>query len=149
MPIKWCSEQPSKTLEEFYQEVSANTAYDTIGVGKAMLRLIDVINQLFKETLIWGLTSHERMILQNVDNSASEWYVVIIGSELGVAGLPEYRFEYLVPSDKRLWKNALMTGEARSLAEAENYLLIAMRESGGLQDNVELHQLLAERKLLT
>ena len=129
--------------------MSIQTSYDVTGVGKAMLRFIDVINDLFKETLIWGLTSHARMVLQNADDSASEWYVTIIGSGLGVAELAEYYFEYLVPPDKQPWANAHMKGEASSLAEAEKYLLIAMHESRGWEGNEELQRLMVKRSLVS
>jgi hypothetical protein len=135
-------------LEEFYLERSANTAYDVTGVGKGMLRLIDMIKKLFKETLIWGLTSHARLLLLNTDGSASPWYVAMVGSSLEITGIPDYQFEYLVPADKQPWANAQMKGEAANLAEAERYLLIAMYESQGWEGNKELNRLMVERGLV-
>ena len=107
-----------------------------------MLRLIDVINGLFKQTQIWGLTSHARLILQNTDDSATGSYVTISSS-----GQNYYHVEYLLPVDKQPWSYAQVSGQAQSLTEAENYLLIAMRESEGWVGNEELNRLLAERNL--
>jgi hypothetical protein len=142
MPISRCSEQSRCSLEEFYQEMSANKAYDPIDAGGAMIQFIGVINSLFKQTQIWGLTSHDRLILQSVDNSASVCYVMISS-----IGHDYYFFEYLLPANKRPWSDALVRGETQSLADAEKYLLIAMRESEGWVGNEELDRLLAERNL--
>jgi hypothetical protein len=89
-----------------------------------------------------GLTSHSRLILQSADDSASEWYVTI-----NSIGPDYYFFEYLLPANRRPWRNAQVRGEAQSLADAEKYLLIAMRESEGWVGNEELNKLLAERNL--
>ncbi|GAB4048698.1 hypothetical protein [Spirosoma litoris] len=142
MPIKRCSEQKRCTLEEFYIELSETSANAYVDVGKAMLAFVDLINDTFKETLIWGLTSHARLILQTKDDSAADSLVVISN-----IGTKEYYFEYLIPADKRPWKYAYVRGEAYSLAEAKKYLLIAMRESEGWIDNAELRQLLIENGL--
>lgn len=107
-----------------------------------MIQLIGSIDNLFEQTQIWGLTSHARLILQNTDDSASDWYVTI-----GSIGHNYYFFEYLLPTSKRPWGNAQVKGETQSLAEAENYLLIAMRESEGWVGNEELNRLLTERSL--
>jgi hypothetical protein len=142
MPITRCSQQSNSSLEEFYQEVSANKVYDPNDAGGAMIQLISVMNNLFKQTQIWGLTSHARLVLLNLDDSASDWYVTV-----GSIGHNYYFFEYLLPINKQPWSNAQVKGETQSLAQAENYLLIAMRESEGWVGNKELNSLLAERNL--
>lgn len=147
MPIKRCTEQSSGTLEEFYLRFSQNDESYFVDVGKSMLRFIDVVDRLFKKTLIWGLTSHANLLLQNTDDSASPCYVVIRCSEFSAPDLNEYYFEYLIPADKRPWENAYVTGKAASWAHVENYLLIAMRESKGWVGNEELDKLLTERNL--
>jgi hypothetical protein len=142
MPITRCSEQSRCSLKEFYQEIAANKVYDPANAGGAMLEVLELINTLFKQTKIWGLTSHARLVLQNTDDSASGWYVT-----LGSAGQGYYYIEYLLPVNKQPWSNAQVKGEAWSLGEVENYLLIAMRESEGWLGNEELNKLLAERNL--
>lgn len=125
------------TIEEFYLDIAIEEAK----VGEAMLQLIEVINSIFKETVVWGLTSHYRLVLQTIDESRAEWYV-IVASSVGY-----YYFEYLLPASKQPWENAYVRGEAYSLEEAKRYLLIAMRESGGWSDNEELRSSLLEYKL--
>jgi hypothetical protein len=142
MPITRCSEQSRCSLEEFYQEIAANKVYDPADAGGAMLKLLKLINTLFKQTQIWGLTSHASLLLQTTDDSASGWYVAI-----GSSGQDYYYLEYLLPVNKQPWCNAQVRGEVQSLAEAEKYLLIAMRESEGWLGNEELYKLLAERNL--
>ncbi|RPE05928.1 hypothetical protein EGT74_26600 [Chitinophaga lutea] len=134
MPICRCSAQTSKSLKEFYTEVSSE---DNSGVGgQQMLILIDMIDQLFVETALWGLTSHYDLVILPKDDWKSDWYVKVLASSFG-----EYRFEYLLPENKRPWKNAVVIGVATNLAEAKKYLLIAMLESEGWQGNTELKKL--------
>ncbi|MGI4875384.1 MAG: hypothetical protein ACRYFX_29880 [Janthinobacterium lividum] len=103
-----------------------------------MLRLLQRINELFVDTQLWGLTSLYRLVIQQADDWTSDWLVTI------AAGMDStYRLEYLLPASARPWPQATVHGEAETLAEAERYLLIAMRESRGWADNAELSALLA------
>ncbi|WP_123849577.1 hypothetical protein [Chitinophaga lutea] len=95
-----------------------------------------MIDQLFVETALWGLTSHYDLVILPKDDWKSDWYVKVLASSFG-----EYRFEYLLPENKRPWKNAVVIGVATNLAEAKKYLLIAMLESEGWQGNTELKKL--------
>jgi len=108
--------------------------------GQAMLDLIDAINQHFMETRIWGLTSHDTLLLQTDDNWESGWYVAINN-----IGTKEYYFEYRIPKDKCPWPHATVKGMAPTLADSVKYLAIAMNESGGWQDNKEVKRLLEEK----
>lgn len=137
MPVVRRSEQSSMTIEEFYLAIAIEEAK----VGEAMLQLIEIINSIFKQTVVWGLTSHYRLVLQTIDESCAEWYV-IVASSVGY-----YYFEYLLPASKQPWENAYVRGEAHSLEEARRYLLIAMRESDGWSDNEELQKALSEHQL--
>lgn len=136
MPIKRSSDQPSMTLEEFYIDLSETSTNHYKDVGLEMLRFVQLINGMFKETLIYGLISHARLVLQNVDDWKFPWYVIV--SNLG----SDYYFEYLLPSDKQPWENAYVSGKANTIEEAKMYLLIAMNECGGWADNSELKQLM-------
>lgn len=64
MPITVCKNHSSKSLIEIYEEI-AN--YDNNPIwknkSKAMIDLIHLINQIFTDTQIWGLTSHDRLVL--------------------------------------------------------------------------------------
>jgi hypothetical protein len=77
MPIKRNSHQNNITLEEFYLDLSATSANAYIDVGKEMLLFIEMINQTFKETLLWGLTSHARLVIQNVDYWNADWLITV------------------------------------------------------------------------
>ena len=138
MPITVCKNHSSKSLIGIYEEV-AN--YDNNPVwkikSKAMIDLINQINEIFTDTQLWGLTSHDRLVLLSENNWDSKWHVIIenIGSK-------EYYFEYLIPENKSPWENGTTKGVARSLDEAKKYLGIAMRESEGWKGNTELENLL-------
>jgi len=139
MPIKRCTEQKSITLEAFYNELLeiSNGAYPLI--CKRMLIFLEIINELFHETILWAHTSHARLVLHKIDDLTSSHFVTISN-----AGTAEYYFEYLIPKRNRPWENAMVRGEAKNLEEAKKYLLIAMRESEGWVDNKELDKLLKE-----
>ena len=146
MPITRCTEQSGDSLEEFYQLISENKAYDRTGVGDAMLQLLEAMNNLFKQTQLWGVTSHARLILVNANDTSSNWYVTVSSVGSG-AGYAFYRIDYLLPLAKRPWQYAQVTGEVDTLAQAINHVLIAMRESEGWVGNEELTRLLSERNL--
>lgn len=124
-------------------EISEREGHQLLDPSKGMLALIAIINRLFKETTIWGLTSHYRLILKNTDESARYGDFVIISSH----NTDSYFFEYLLPEAKSPWEFAYVRGEATSLKQAKDYLLIAMRESGGWSDNAELWNLLHANEL--
>ena len=139
MPIKRSSAQAGQTLEEFYSDLTKEgNKITTIDTGKSMLLFIDMINKIFRETMIWGLTSHYRLVIQAKEQWNSDWYVIVY-----CIGTHEYYFEYLMPLEKRPWPYATVNGTAQSLNEAKNYLLIAMVESEGWMNNSELKNLVA------
>ena len=127
MPITRCSDQPSKTLAEFYSSIGLEASSEAV-----MLSVLDMIDSTFKRTEIYGLTSHTTLILLREDSSWSPWYVKVYGSE------GEYYIEYLLPPSKRPWSHAYVSGTAKSLPEFRDMLLIAMRESEGWLDCEEL-----------
>ena len=139
MPIKRCSDQKAITLEAFYKDVSKHHNQKPFDVGEKMLSLLKLINELFTNTQLWGLTSHYRLVIQSEDNWKSDWLIII--SNIGV---DEYYFEYLIPTHKSPWPNAMVRGEAKNIEDAKRYLLIAMRESEGWVGNKELDKLLKE-----
>ena len=108
MPITRNSDQRSKTLEEFYLEVSQQESY-TIN-GKLMLDLLKMVNNTFQDTQLWGLTSLHRLVIQKENYWGSPWYIII-----NCAG-NEYNFEYLMPEDKSPWSGARVIGVATTLA---------------------------------
>lgn len=60
-----------------------------------MLDFLDMIDQNFKQTKIWGLTSHDTLLLLAGDNWESGRLVAI--SNIGTTGC---HFEYRIPEYK-------------------------------------------------
>ena len=144
MPLLGNSEQnKTRTIEDFYRDLTndkSNAVWEKI--GKNMLAFIDLINQSFLETEIWGLTSHAHLVLQTQDRWDSDGYVTV-----SCIGSNEYYFEYRLPKEKSPWEYATVKGVARDFSEAKKYLLIAMKESEGWKGNKELENLLLENGL--
>jgi hypothetical protein len=138
MPLVCNTDHSKMTLEEIYIDLSKTSTNSYADVGREMLRLVQFINEIFKDTSIWGLTSHDRLVLQNADDWESPWYVIVAN-----IGTKEYYFEYLLPTDKQPWEIAYVRGQANTFDEAKRYLLIAMNESEGWANNNELKRLLA------
>ncbi|MDO7876749.1 hypothetical protein Q5H93_18535 [Hymenobacter sp. ASUV-10] len=123
-------------MEQFYVQIGEGNSHSQ-DVAENMLRFLAMVNEMFKETQLWGLTSLARLVIQNASNWESSWFIIVVS-----AGAQEYYVEYLLPADKSPWKGAYVKGEAASLEEAKKYLLIAMRESQGWVGNQELARLL-------
>lgn len=138
MPIIRCKDQKRQTLEEFYSEWASDKNQLSADLGKSMLAIIDLINNTFIETEIYGLTSHAHLLLLSQDSSDSDRLVSIIAN-----GLQEFHVEYLIPKEKQPWSNATVKGATKSLDEFRNYIIIAMTESRGWKDNDELKRLYA------
>jgi hypothetical protein len=142
MPIKRSSEQQRKTLTEFYIDLSATSTNSYVDIGKEMLNLVQLIDKTFEDTLIWGLTSHDRLVIKNADDWKAPWYIIISN-----IGTKEYYFEYLLPTEKQPWENAYVRGQANNIEEAKRYLLIAMDKCEGWTDNLELKKLLLDNNI--
>ena len=105
-----------------------------------MLSIIDLVNNTFFETKIYGLTSHSRLLFLSQDRSDSDWVVTVI------ANGQEFYIEYLIPKEKQPWVNATVKGVTKSLDEFMDYIIIAMNESQGWKDNNELRRLYLQIK---
>ena len=74
MPITACTKHSKKSLIELYKELGE---YDKNPVWKirstAMIELINLINENFENTQIWGLTSHDRLVLLTENNWESNY----------------------------------------------------------------------------
>ena len=148
MPLIRCSEQKSLTLEEFYKEFIPNKVDTFADVGTPMLNVLRLINDTFKETTIYGLTSHATLLLLNKDSSLSPWFVALNGLETSPNGQRnEYYIEYLMTEDKQPWPHAKIKGGTTSLDELKNIIIIAMTESEGWTDSNELKTLYDKLKL--
>lgn len=142
MPLIRCSEQKRLTLEEFYKEFIPNKIDTFADVGTPMLNVLKLINDTFKETTIYGLTSHATLLLLNRDSSLNPWFVALNGLETLPNGQRnEYYIEYLMTSDKQPWPDARIKGATTSLGELRKYIIIAMYECKGWSDSDEITEL--------
>ena len=137
MPIIRITDQKKETLEEFYKELTNEKA--TIvenGIGKTMLSFLSMVNNTFLNTTIYGFTSHYSLCIKSEDHWESDFYVVIQGY-----GDQKFQLEYKMPETKSPWKYAMVKGQANTIEEAKDFLIIAMAESGGWTNNKELRNL--------
>lgn len=142
MPIIRCSEQKRLTLDEFYQELIPKKIDSFVDVGTPMLHVLKLVNNTFKETTIYGLTSHATLLFLNQDSSLSPWFVALNGLETSPNGQRnEYYIEYQMTADKQPWPDAIIKGGTTSLDELRKYIIIAMYESKGWSDSNELREL--------
>ena len=142
MPLIRCTEQKRTTLEEFYKEFIPNKTDTFADSGTPMLNVLKLINDTFKETTIYGLTSHATLLLLNEDSSLSPWFVALNGLNTSSNDeRHEYYIEYQMPSDKQPWPDAIVKGGTIYLDELRNYIIIAMTESKGWSDSNELKEL--------
>jgi hypothetical protein len=140
MPIIRCKDQKRGTLEEFYSEWASEKNQVSADLGKSMLSIIDLVNSMFIETKIYGLTSHAHLLFLSQDRSDSDRFVTVI------ANGQEYYIEYLIPEDKQPRKDATVKGATKSLDEFKDYIIIAMNESQGWKDSDELKRLYLQIK---
>lgn len=137
MPINRSSDQKSKTLEEFYQELTSDQATVVENeIGKAMLAFISMVNNTFIKTTLYGLTSHYSLIIQRTNHWEDGWFVKVQS-----IGDKNFQFHYKMPEIRSPWNYATVHGQANSIEEARDFLIIAMTESEGWQDNKELRKL--------
>lgn len=142
MPLIRCSAQKNITLEAFYKEFIPDESDTIEDIGTPMIDVIHLINRLFKDTVIYGLTSHATLLLHNQDEVLGSWLVSLVGyvSRLEKKVM-EYYIEYVMPPDIAPWPGALVRGRVTTLEELEKYLIIAMKASGGWSDCEELKNL--------
>lgn len=139
MPIVRRFEQKKGTLEEFYKEFIPKPE-DQIGDGGTpMLEVLESINTNFKETVLYGLTSHASLLLFSNDHEDSDYYIVINAFRSNYYG--EYRIKYVIPENDSPWKGATVNGSSRTLDEFEKMIIISMYKSGGWKNNIEVENL--------
>lgn len=143
MPIQRSPVQGRQTLAEYYQQLTTSPSLVDQLAGQQMLQLLEVLDDLFPQMALWGLTSMARLGLSPDPEFTNAWFVL-----LSSAILPDaYQLEYLLPASKRPWEQAVVQGQSHSVAETKRYLLIAMRESEGWVGNQEFEAVLAQHGL--
>jgi len=137
MPIIRSSDQKSKTLEEFYKELTSdNMTMVENEIGKVMSDFISMLNETFINTTLYGLTSHDSLVIQATDNWEDDWFVTVY-----CMGDKKIQFEYKMSKKQSPWNYAVVKGQANTIDEAKDFLIIAMTESEGWSDNKELRKL--------
>ena len=137
------------TLEDFFKSLIPNNIETFANIGSPMLIVLDIINGFFKETEIYGLTSHGTLLLLNKNSSLSPWFVSIKGIKTNPNNeRNEYQIEYLMTKDKQIWENTTVSGTTTSLDKLKKLIIIAMTESEGWKDNIELENLYIEMNRL-
>jgi hypothetical protein len=127
MELERCKDQPSKTLDEFYEQLATSDDESARASGNSMLALIARLRALPDERCVWGLTSLHRLCLLAHDTYKSPWFVIV------AAVSDRYFIEYLMPAAVAPWPEARVQGEAGSEDEAIRMILIAMERSEGWQ----------------
>jgi hypothetical protein len=127
MALRRASCQPSKTLDKFYQELDglpSDNCYSS--VGHEMLRLLPALGHALEHVDVWGLTSHERLCLLARDDYTSPWFVI-------VRAVPPdgFQIRYLMPEKETPWPDAYVEGTAPTVAQACDFVVTAIKRSGG------------------
>jgi hypothetical protein len=142
MPLIQCTEQSRQSLEDFYKSFIPDMVNTFVDIGSPMLNVIKLINNTFKNTVIYGLTSHATLQLLNKDSPFSPSLVALNGLQTAPNGQRnEYFIEYLMTADKQPWPFAKVRGVTTTLDDLRCYIIIAMTESKGWTDSNELKEL--------
>lgn len=129
MRLTGCQDQNSKTLEEFFTEVSQHKNVVSREGGKAMLGIIARLRALPDERHIFGLTSHTRLCLLARDTYRSPWFVIVSALDSR-----NYYVEYLMPDRIAPWPHAYVKGAAYSEDDAVQMIVTAIERSEGWID---------------
>lgn len=120
MRLERCNDQPSKTLDQFYEEIAAHDHPVDQAIGVAMLSLIRLLRLSDDLRRVWGLTSHYSLVLLAEDTYLSPWYATVRASG-------EQRFEIVTQSEGGEGGRR----EASSLDDAVALIVDAMDRAGG------------------
>ena len=131
MHLVRCNDQKSKTLDEFYKEMSEADRVER-EIGTTMLSLLAHLRALPDGRNVWGLTSHYRLCLLAEDSYETPWFVTVVA-----LNERNYFVEYLMPERVAPWPHAYVRGEARSEDEAVQMILTGMEKSEGWSDKRE------------
>ena len=126
MKLIHCQDQKSKTLDEFFLDVSQQDHPVSRENGKTMLDLLARLRALPDAHQVYGLTSHHRLCLLASDSWQAPWFVII-----NALGKQTYYVEYLMPKHTAPWPHAYVRGEASSEDDAVKMIVTAMERSEG------------------
>ena len=125
MPLIRNTKQGKKPLIKFYKELHVNSNDYYNKISELMTTLIERLEPILQNTIVYGLTSHDRLLLQTEDNYTSKVWLIIY------ARFDFYYIEYAMPENIAPWKDAWVTGSTKSIDEATKMIRMAMLRSGG------------------
>jgi len=112
-------------MDRVYAEIESWSDPGSSKGGAVMRALIKGINEALPSTHIWGLTSHERLLLHASPECAAPWFVSI------VAYGDQIIIEYKLPPEIAPWKDAVVRGIASDVQTALSSVKTSMVKSGG------------------
>jgi len=119
-------------LREFYTP-EEDTRDDLRESYASMRSFIERLDAEFKETEIWLITSHDRLVLMDVpEYDQGDWHVTI--SALG----EEFSISYLLPEIDSPLPYSEVQATAHGLDAAFRYAVVAMANTGGWNQSQEL-----------
>ena len=129
MPIIRCESQRKhgEGLLERYRGYLAGDSKDFKLLAETMISWVERLNEEFPVIDIFGLTSHERLVLIPQDDWTLDWYVIIFG----VKG--RYQIEYLLPQENVL-QNEYFKMKTDDFEEAIRMTKLGMKNSKGWPD---------------
>lgn len=142
MPLERISYQGVETFLEFYKKKA--TMGDELFRKKTehMANAVRLINKIFKETVLYGETSHLRIGL--IPNETENQPRVRIAN----IGFKEYYYvSFALPKKIAPWDHAWVEGKQVPFEELEKYILLAMKRSGAWDENPELVKLYVKNKV--
>jgi hypothetical protein len=126
MRIIPCQDQKTQTLEEFYGDLSRRDGFVLREGSKAMLGLIARLQSMSDDKVVFGLTSHHRLVLLAEDTYQSPWFVIISALDS-----QNYHVEFRMPAAAAPWPGAYVRGECRTQDDAVRMIETAMERSEG------------------
>ena len=136
MPIKRVHYQGGRDLLNFYNQESTQESGVHPLKAKNMIKVLELLEQLFKDFTVYAVTSHFSLILSANDDHESKVRIGNIGAE----NLNTVAFE--LPKEKAPWKGAWVEDILLyTIENLENHILIAMKESEAWNDSEKFNEL--------
>ena len=140
MPLERIPYQGPETFLEFYKKNAGLGDKLFRDQAKQMTEAVYLLDRIFKETIIYGVSSHLSIGL--IPEKTGNQPKVRIHN----IGLKDYFYvSYAIPKEIAPWDHAWVEGKQVSLEELEKYILLAMKRSEAWDDeNSELSKLYAK-----
>lgn len=114
------------TLDDFYGPGGYLESVQRYPRDGAMLTLIHALRAVPSSLHAYGMTHMHQLGLRARDDERAPELIKVMGSNDG-----GYLIEYLLPEEQAPWPYAWVKGDTRSVDEARDMVLTAMRRCGG------------------